>query len=63
MSKIAVIGGSGLENPDLLRSPEEKQINTPYGIPSSPLLCGTILNTEVVILSRHGKDHTIPLHR
>jgi 5'-methylthioadenosine phosphorylase len=60
MSKIAVIGGSGLENPDLLRSPEEKQINTPYGSPSSPLLCGTILSTEVVILSRHGKDHIIP---
>jgi 5'-methylthioadenosine phosphorylase len=60
MTRIAVIGGSGLENPEILRSPEEKHIDTPYGRPSSPLLCGTIDNTEVVILSRHGSGHTIP---
>jgi 5'-methylthioadenosine phosphorylase len=60
MTRIAVIGGSGLENPEILRSLEEKHIDTPYGKPSSPLLCGTLDNTEVVILSRHGKDHTIP---
>ena len=60
MTRIAVIGGSGLENPDFLTSPEEKHIDTPWGKPSSPLLCGTIGQTEVVILSRHGKAHTIP---
>jgi 5'-methylthioadenosine phosphorylase len=60
MTRIAVIGGSGLENPDILRSPEEKYTDTPYGRPSSPLLYGKIKNTEVVILSRHGYDHTIP---
>lgn len=60
MTRIAVIGGSGLENPDLLKSPETREINTPYGKPSSPFLCGTIDNTEIVILSRHGYGHTIP---
>lgn len=60
MTRIAVIGGSGLENPDILKSPTEKHVDTPYGRPSSPLLFGTIENTEVVILSRHGKDHIIP---
>lgn len=60
MTRIAVIGGSGLDNPDILRSPEEKHVDTPYGKPSSPLLSGILDNTEVVILSRHGKDHTIP---
>jgi 5'-methylthioadenosine phosphorylase len=60
MSKIAIIGGSGLENPEIIKTPEEKFIDTPYGIPSSPLLCGTLNGTEVVILSRHGKEHTIP---
>jgi 5'-methylthioadenosine phosphorylase len=60
MTKIAIIGGSGLENPDLLKSPEEKHIETPYGRPSSALLCGNIDNTAIVILSRHGKDHSIP---
>ena len=60
MTRIAVIGGSGLENPDLLKSRETEDIDTPYGKPSSPLLCGTIDSTEIVILSRHGFGHTIP---
>ena len=60
MTKIAVIGGSGLENPDILKLQAEKYVDTPYGKPSSSLLCGTINNAEVVILSRHGYNHTIP---
>ena len=60
MTKIAIIGGSGLESPDILNSPEKKQVETPYGIPSSSLLFGKIRDREVVILSRHGFDHTIP---
>jgi len=60
MKKIAVIGGSGLENPEILSSPEEKIVETPYGRTSSPLLCGNISGTNIVILSRHGRQHTIP---
>jgi 5'-methylthioadenosine phosphorylase len=63
MSKTGIIGGSGLENPDILRQPEKKVMHTAYGDPSSPLLCGEINNKEVVILSRHGWDHTIPPSR
>jgi 5'-methylthioadenosine phosphorylase len=60
MAKIGLIGGSGLENPDILKSPHEKSTDTPYGKPSSPLLCGSLNGTEIVILSRHGWHHTIP---
>jgi 5'-methylthioadenosine phosphorylase len=60
MEKIAIIGGSGLENPDILSSPEEKIVETPPGKTSSPLLCGNISGADVVILSRHGRQHTIP---
>ena len=60
MTRIAVIGGSGLDNPDLLKSAEKKHLDTLYGKPSSPLVCGTVEDTEVVILSRHGNDHTVP---
>ena len=58
--KIGIIGGSGLDNPELLRDYEEKQVETPYGNPSSLITCGKIGNAEVCILSRHGKGHTIP---
>jgi 5'-methylthioadenosine phosphorylase len=60
MAKTGIIGGSGLENPEILRSPEERSVTTPYGPPSSSLLCGNIDGDDVVILSRHGRDHTIP---
>jgi len=60
MIKIGIIGGSGLENPEILDSPKVKHIKTPYGAPSSLLLCGTLYQTEIVILSRHSEYHTIP---
>jgi 5'-methylthioadenosine phosphorylase len=59
MKKIAIIGGSGLENPEILQRQEQKMISTPYGDPSSDFTCGFIGETEVVILSRHGREHTI----
>jgi len=49
-----------LEDPAILKNPETVELDTPYGEPSSPLTTGTIEGTEVVILSRHGKKHTIP---
>lgn len=60
MIRIGIIGGSGLENPEILKSSEEKHVETPYGIPSSSLLCGSLNGTEIVVLSRHGRLHTIP---
>jgi len=60
MIRIGIIGGSGLENPEILQSYEEKNVYTPYGVPSSSLLCGSVNSTEIVILSRHGWSHTIP---
>lgn len=59
MKKIAIIGGSGLENPEILQHQERKNISTPYGDPSSDFTCGFFGGTEVVILSRHGREHTI----
>jgi 5'-methylthioadenosine phosphorylase len=59
MVKIGIIGGSGLDNPDILNDPREIAVATPYGAPSSPLNCGTIAGVPVAILARHGKDHSI----
>lgn len=60
MKKIAIIGGSGLENPEILKNPETINVETPYGNPSSSFEAGQIEGVEVVILSRHGRDHSIP---
>jgi 5'-methylthioadenosine phosphorylase len=60
MTRVGIIGGSGLESPEILKSPEEINIDTPYGATSSPLLRGNLNGTEIIILSRHGRLHTIP---
>ncbi len=60
MEKIGIIGGSGLENPDILKDQKEIRCTTPWGDPSSTLLEGFVENKPVILLSRHGREHTIP---
>ena len=57
---IGIIGGSGLDNPDIFERPRDEAVTTPYGEPSSPLKHGRIGGTEVILLARHGRGHTIP---
>ncbi|MBI2558369.1 S-methyl-5'-thioadenosine phosphorylase [Candidatus Woesearchaeota archaeon] len=59
MIKIGIIGGSGLEDPRILKDAKEINTSTKFGNPSSALTTGKIGKAEVVILSRHGKKHTI----
>lgn len=60
MTKIAIIGGSGLEDPAILKDPEDVTVETPYGSPSSGFRTGKIGGIDVAILSRHGREHSIP---
>lgn len=60
MLKIGIIGGSGLDNPKIIEDYQEITVSTRYGMPSSPLTVGKIAGVDVVILSRHGKNHDIP---
>ena len=57
MAKIGIIGGSGLDDPDLLKQAEMVEVNTPYGKPTSPLSIGKINGIDVVLLARHGNRH------
>ncbi len=58
--KIGIIGGSGLDDTNFISDYEEREIETPYGIPSSKITIGSISCVEVCILARHGKHHEIP---
>lgn len=58
MKIIGIIGGSGLDKPDILRQAEQRTVQTPFGDPTSPLTCGVIGDTRVVLLARHGHAHT-----
>ena len=59
MVKIGIIGGSGLDNPDILRDARDLGVSTKYGEPSSLLKLGKIHDIEVVLIARHGRKHTI----
>ncbi len=58
--KIGIIGGSGLDNPGILKDAKDIEVKTPYGKPSSPLKAGKIKGVDVVLIARHGREHTIP---
>ena len=60
MVKIGIIGGSGLDNPHLFENPVDVELATPYGNPSAPLKCGQIGGRDVVLIGRHGREHTQP---
>lgn len=61
--KIGIIGGSGLEDGDVLQNIEEVEVETPYGVTSSKIKKGVVNGTEVFVLSRHGPGHAItPTH-
>lgn len=57
MVKIGIIGGSGLDDPDILKDAQELDVETDYGKPSSTLMSGQINDVETVILARHGRQH------
>ncbi len=60
MNRIGIIGGSGLDDPKILKNAEDRLVQTDWGSPSSPLKHGSIEGTDVVLIGRHGREHTIP---
>ncbi len=59
MVKIGIIGGSGLDDPQILQDAKEINADTPYGKPSSALTVGRISHVDTVLLTRHGKKHEL----
>jgi len=57
--KVGIIGGTGLEDPQILTEQSEKNVDTLFGKPTSPLTIGKMCGVDVVLLSRHGKAHEI----
>lgn len=57
--KIGIIGGSGLDDPDILENSQNIEVETEYGSPSSLLVTGLISGVETVIIARHGRKHQL----
>ncbi len=58
MAMLGVIGGSGLYELPGLQNVEERILETPFGMPSSPIVTGTLGDTQLAFIARHGRGHT-----
>jgi len=60
---LGIIGGSGLAQLPGLQIGETRDVETPYGKPSSAIRVGTLAASQIAFLARHGDPHSIPPHR
>jgi 5'-methylthioadenosine phosphorylase len=59
---LGVIGGSGLYEIEGLTGVTELSVDTPFGAPSDVLVQGTLGDTTLLFLPRHGRGHRVPPH-
>ena len=62
MTKLGIIGGSGLYDIEGLEALHTQTLDTPFGTPSDQFTCGRLHDVEVVFLPRHGPNHTLLPH-
>jgi 5'-methylthioinosine phosphorylase len=62
MSRLAIIGGTGLSQLADLKNIKRDSISTPYGKPSADFITGELNGKEVFFLARHGNPHSIAPH-
>ncbi len=54
---IGILGGTGLYRMEELVLDEEREVTTPFGAPSSPVMLGRLRGHPVAFLARHGIHH------
>src|ERR1700761_2396364 len=56
---IGIIGGTGLYQMDELQVTQVRELTTPFGAPSSPIVIGMLQGRNVAFLARHGLHHDL----
>lgn len=60
MIPIAIIGGTGVYDPNILENVQESVVGTPYG--DVKYMLGEYAGRKVAFIPRHGSKHSIPPH-
>jgi 5'-methylthioinosine phosphorylase len=60
---LAVIGGTGLYDLPGLENVERRNEQTPFGMPSGEIVCGSLGGRRLAFLARHGAGHRVAPHR
>jgi len=58
--KIAIIGGTGVYDPNILTDISEETVETPYG--RVKVKVGSYKGKKAAFMARHGEDHSVPPH-
>ncbi|SFG39701.1 5'-methylthioadenosine phosphorylase [Desulfotomaculum arcticum] len=59
-TKIAIIGGTGVYDPNILTDIAEEKVDTPFG--QAKVKIGSYLTKRVAFMARHGEEHSVPPH-
>jgi len=59
MSRVGIIGGSGLYDIEGLENVRWQRIDTPFGDPSDEYMLAELSGIEIAFLPRHGRGHKI----
>ncbi|MEX2355576.1 MAG: S-methyl-5'-thioadenosine phosphorylase [Thermaerobacterales bacterium] len=58
--ELAIIGGTGVYDPQMLTDIRTEEVSTPYG--EAKVTTGTYQGQEIAFLPRHGTEHSVPPH-
>ena len=58
-TSIGILGGSGLYAMEGLELRERREVATPFGTPSGPVVLGALDGVDVAFLARHGEGHRL----
>ena len=61
--EMAIIGGTGIYEPGLLKYAKQVKVYTPYGQTSDKITVGTYAGIRIAFLPRHGTGHIYPPHK
>lgn len=56
---VGIIGGSGLDETQIITNPRKEKVHTPYGPPSDVVTIGEVEGVKTLIIARHGQNHRI----
>lgn len=62
-TRLAIIGGTGLDQFPDLEITTHSEMDTPYGAIAAPLTHARLNGHELIFLARHGESHHLPPHR
>src|SRR6056297_2144536 len=63
MKRLAILGGTGVDQLDGLTVSAVERLDTPFGAVSADVERGQLRGREVIFLQRHGKPRSLPPHR